>query len=131
VSVASPPSAGGATPAGAPPYPPSGEGCPLCGAPLHADQEWCLRCGAAARTRLAASPKWKGLTSAIAVVVVLSLGVLAAALVSLASGTGAPPAAITRTVTAAAAPAATTTAPASTAPASTAATSTAATAPAK
>jgi hypothetical protein len=66
------------------------------------------------------------MTSAIAVVVVLSLGVLAAALVSLAGGTGAPPAAITRTVTAAAAPAATTTAPASTA-----ATSTAATAPAK
>jgi hypothetical protein len=105
------------------------------------DQEWCLRCGAAARTRLAASPKWKGLTSVIAVVVVLSLGVLAAALVSLASGTGAPPATITRTVTAAAAPTASTTspattapattAPASTAPASTAATSTAATAPAK
>ena len=39
----------------------------MCQAPLHPDQEWCLRCGAAARTRLAASPGWKGLTSALAV----------------------------------------------------------------
>jgi hypothetical protein len=37
--------------------------------------------------------------SAIAVLVALSLGVLAAALVSLASGSGVPPAAITQTVT--------------------------------
>lgn len=58
--------------------------CPLCGAPLRSEQSWCLRCGAAARTRLAAQPKWKGLVVGVVVVVVLSLGVLAAALVTLA-----------------------------------------------
>jgi predicted nucleic acid-binding Zn ribbon protein len=58
--------------------------CPLCGAPLKPEQSWCLRCGAAARTRLAAQPKWKALVVALVVVVVLSLGVLAAALVKLA-----------------------------------------------
>jgi predicted nucleic acid-binding Zn ribbon protein len=58
--------------------------CPLCGAPLKPEQNWCLRCGAAARTRLAAQPKWKALVVALLVVVMLSLGVLAAALVKLA-----------------------------------------------
>jgi predicted amidophosphoribosyltransferase len=60
------------------------EACPLCGAPLKPEQSWCLRCGAAARTRLAAEPKWKALVVVLVVVVVLSLGVLAAALVKLA-----------------------------------------------
>lgn len=58
--------------------------CPLCGAPLKRDQDWCMRCGAAARTRLAAQPKWKALVVALVVVVVLALGVLTAALVKLA-----------------------------------------------
>ncbi len=58
--------------------------CPLCQAPLRPDQSWCLHCGAAARTRLAAQPKWKALVVALLLVVVLSLGVLAAALVKLA-----------------------------------------------
>lgn len=84
----------------APPPAPAagGEACPLCGAGLHSEQEWCLNCGAAARTRLAAAPSWKGLVAALAVVVALSLGVLAAALVKLAAGTPAP-ATLTRTVT--------------------------------
>lgn len=60
------------------------EMCPLCGAPLRLEQSWCLHCGAAARTRLAAQPRWKALVVALLVVVVLSLGVLAAALVKLA-----------------------------------------------
>jgi hypothetical protein len=85
MSVATPP------PAGASPAPPSfpppsspGEACPLCGAPLHPEQEWCVRCGAAARTRLAASPNWKKPIAVLAVVVGLSLGVIAAALIALA-----------------------------------------------
>jgi predicted amidophosphoribosyltransferase len=61
-----------------------GETCPLCGAPLKQEQSWCLRCGAAARTRLAAQPKWKVLAVVFVTVVVISLGVLAAALVKLA-----------------------------------------------
>lgn len=63
-----------------------GETCPLCGAPLHPEQEWCLRCGAAARTRLVASSNWKAPIIALAAVATLSLGVLAAALVYLAGG---------------------------------------------
>ncbi|HEY2142677.1 MAG TPA: hypothetical protein VGG98_11540 [Solirubrobacteraceae bacterium] len=83
--------------------PPGGETCPLCGAPLQAEQEWCLRCGAAARTRLAAAPNWRTPVAVIAVVCALSLGILAAALVKLAGGSGAAPAAATTTVTSAAA----------------------------
>jgi hypothetical protein len=60
------------------------EGCPLCGTPLRVEQEWCLRCGAAARTRLAAVPRWRAPLILLCVVIVLALGVLAAALVSLA-----------------------------------------------
>ncbi len=77
-----------------------GEACPLCGAPLHPQQEWCLSCGAAARTRLAAAPNWKGPVATLAVVSALSLGVLAAALVKLASGSPATASTtVTRTVT--------------------------------
>jgi hypothetical protein len=74
------------------------EACPLCGAPLHPQQEWCLRCGAAARTRLAPAPNWRLPLVALAVVIVLALGVLAAALVKLA-GSESPTALVTRTVT--------------------------------
>jgi hypothetical protein len=102
VSVAARPPAGTETPAAQPPPAPPGEACPLCGAPLHPEQEWCLNCGAAARTRLAASPRWKGLIATLAVVVALSLGVLAAALVKLVADSDPAPA-TTRTVTTAAA----------------------------
>jgi predicted amidophosphoribosyltransferase len=64
--------------------PPAGEACPLCDSALRPEQSWCLRCGAAARTRLAAQPKWKALAVALVAIVVVSLGVLAAALVQLA-----------------------------------------------
>jgi peptidylprolyl isomerase len=63
---------------------PTPEGCPLCGAPLLPEQEWCLRCGAAARTRLAMSSSWKGPIVAVAIVVAVSLAVLAVSLISLA-----------------------------------------------
>jgi hypothetical protein len=65
-------------------YPLAAETCPLCGQPLEPDQDWCLRCGGAARTRLASPPRWRGPVIAVAVVIALALGVLAAALVSLA-----------------------------------------------
>jgi hypothetical protein len=89
---------------------PAGDACPLCGAPLHPEQEWCLRCGAAARTRLAAAPNWRGPIAALAVVLALSLGVLAAALISLA-GSGGSATTSTTTVTTAPAPIATTPTP--------------------
>lgn len=78
------------------------ESCPLCGAALGAEQEWCLRCGAAARTRLAATPSWRAPVIALGTVIVLSLGALTAALVSLAGDPGGSTStvAVTRTVTA-------------------------------
>ena len=95
MSVATPP------PPGTAPQEPAEERCPLCGAPLGAEQDWCLRCGAAARTRLAATPRWRPPVIALATVVVLSLGALTAALVSLAGSSGqGGTVAVTRTVTA-------------------------------
>jgi hypothetical protein len=117
VTTPSPADAGTSTVAPAPPAAP-GESCPLCAAPLHPEQEWCVRCGAAARTRLAASPNWKGPTAALAAVAALSLGVLVAALVALAGGSS-PTASTTVAVTTplgASAPVQTSTSPASTSP---------------
>src|SRR5262249_59816710 len=76
------PSVGGS---GAASESPAGDSCPLCGAPLDPDQDWCLRCGAAARTRLAASSRWKAPLIAVAVVAALALAVIAAAVVKLVS----------------------------------------------
>jgi hypothetical protein len=78
---------------------PGSEPCPLCSGPLAADQEWCLRCGAAARTRLAATPKWRAPVATLAVIAALALGVIAAALVKLAGDSGPTPAPTTTTVT--------------------------------
>jgi hypothetical protein len=92
----SPPSAPGASST-----PPVDAACPLCAAPLDPRQEWCLNCGAAARTRLAAPTNWRAPIVAIAVIAALALGVLAVALVKLSGGSHAPRvlAPITRTVT--------------------------------
>lgn len=86
-----------APPPSAPPS--SAESCPLCGAPLAPEQEWCLRCGAAARTRLAAAPKWRAPLITLVVVAALALGVLAAALVKLAADSGPTPPAATSVLT--------------------------------
>ncbi len=92
MSTAQPPQAApaGAAEAAPPskPHPTSRDICPLCGGQLQSEQEWCLRCGAAARTRLAAAPNWRGPAIAVAVIVAISLGVLAASLVKLAGGSG-------------------------------------------
>jgi uncharacterized OB-fold protein len=84
VSVGAPLPAGSTVGASAQPPQPPQEQCPLCGAALRPEQDWCLQCGAGARTRLAAPPKWKLLVVALVLIVVLALGVLAAALVKLA-----------------------------------------------
>lgn len=88
MSVAlSPPASSDAPYAPAPTSPPVAEApreaCPLCGTPLRPDQDWCLRCGAAARTRLAAPAKWKLLVAVLVAIALISLGVLVAALVKL------------------------------------------------
>ena len=100
-----------------PPQASAGDSCPLCGAPLRSEQEWCLRCGAAARTRLAAAPNSKAPIAALAVVIALSLGVLAAALVKLAGDSGsAAPATTIVTAASAATPAPASPLPGATAP---------------
>jgi hypothetical protein len=91
---------GSSQPAGAAP-PQTVEGYPLCGTPLRAEQEWCLRCGAAASTRLASTPNWRAPLIALALAIVIALGALTASLVKLAGGPRTTPATtITRTVTA-------------------------------
>lgn len=83
------------------PPPQAVEGCPLCGTPLRGEQEWCLRCGAAARTRLASTPNWRTPLIVLGLAIVLGLGALTASLVALAGGPKTAPAStITRTVTA-------------------------------
>jgi predicted amidophosphoribosyltransferase len=72
------------TPPAEPPAEVPREVCPLCGGALRRDQDWCLRCGAAARTRLAAPPKWKLLVVSLVSLAVLALAVLVVALVTLA-----------------------------------------------
>jgi hypothetical protein len=100
--------------------------CPRCSAPIGPEQDWCLECGAPARTRLAPTPNWQLPTVAIGAIVALAGALLAFAFVQLTNDNGTaavgttpsavvetapstvavPPAAVTAT-----APAATTTAP--------------------
>jgi hypothetical protein len=63
-------------------------GCPRCGQPIRADQDWCLHCGAAARTRLAPSPNWRAPVALLATVVVLSVAALLGAFVILTNDPG-------------------------------------------
>lgn len=58
--------------------PEAGRRCPRCGHGLREEQEWCLHCGTAVRTRIATTPSWRlplallaGLASLIAVGLVL------------------------------------------------------------
>jgi hypothetical protein len=59
------------------PEPPQGRApaplrCPRCGADVGPEQDWCLECGAPARTRLAPTPNWRLPVAAVAVVVLLA-----------------------------------------------------------
>jgi len=119
VSTAPAPNVAQRPPAGAGPPAQWHEQCPLCRAPLAYDQDWCLHCGAAARTRVATSPNWRAPLAALAGVLALSLGVLAAALIALAGDSGSTTSATRTALTTVSAPAtitqpgaATTTAPA-------------------
>lgn len=64
--------------------PPRVRTCPRCGHPLARGQEWCLRCGAAATTRIAAAPTWRGPLAAMVGVGLLALAALALAFFALA-----------------------------------------------
>jgi hypothetical protein len=57
--------------------------CPRCNAPVGPDQDWCLECGAAARTRLAPTPNWRAPIIVLAIVAILAGAGLAIAFVAL------------------------------------------------
>jgi hypothetical protein len=66
--------------------------CPRCDAPVAPDQDWCLECGAAARTRLAPTPNWRMPIVVIAVVAILAGAGLAVAFVALTNDSTSAPA---------------------------------------
>jgi hypothetical protein len=67
---------------------PAGLRCPRCGANVAPEQDWCLECGAPARTRLAPTPNWRAPIAAVALVVLLAGVALAFAFTSLTSDDG-------------------------------------------
>ena len=64
--------------------------CPRCSAAIGPEQDWCLECGAPARTRLAPTPNWRVPTMTIAAIVLLAGALLAFAFVKLTGDDNAP-----------------------------------------
>jgi len=67
--------------------------CASCGAPMEADQDWCLTCGAAASGSLGQRPGWRAASTVIAITVVLVLGAFAASYAAITGDDGKKPAA--------------------------------------
>ncbi len=57
--------------------------CPRCGVAVGPEQDWCLTCGAAARTRLVPTPNWRLPVAALAGVALVAAIALALAFVSI------------------------------------------------
>lgn len=57
--------------------------CSGCGEPLQDSQDWCLKCGAAARKRRIGRPGWRSAATVIGASLVLALGAAAAAYAAL------------------------------------------------
>ena len=72
-----------APPGAAPATAPGTIACPRCATVIGPDQDWCLSCGAPARTRLVPTPNWRAPVAVLAVIVVLAGIALAIAFVSL------------------------------------------------
>lgn len=90
--------------------------CPRCSAPIGPEQDWCLECGAPARTRLAPTPNWQLPTVAIGAIVLLAGALLAFAFVKLTSDDDVVPVGTTPTTVLETAPPVTTLPPAVTTP---------------
>jgi hypothetical protein len=73
-------------PPGAPPAPGT-IACPRCATAVGPDQDWCLACGAPARTRLVPTPNWRAPVAVLAVVILLAGIALAIAFVALTNDT--------------------------------------------
>jgi hypothetical protein len=69
--------------------PPGSLRCPRCSATVGPEQDWCLECGAPARTRLAPTPNWQLPTVAIGAIILLAGALLAFAFVELTGDDGA------------------------------------------
>jgi hypothetical protein len=98
-----------------------GTACPRCGAHVAGDQDWCLNCGDAARTRLVPTPNWRLPIAFTAIVAALAVLAIAVSFVQLTRDDApvtptAPPAATTATPPP---PPTTTAAPTTTAPGAT------------
>jgi hypothetical protein len=59
--------------------------CESCGAGLADRQRWCLRCGCASLTRVAATPRWRTTAAAGALLSLLAMAGVGYALATLAS----------------------------------------------
>ena len=57
--------------------------CPRCRTAVGPEQQWCLHCGAPARTRLVPTPNWRAPLLVLALVAVLAAAALAIAFVEL------------------------------------------------
>ena len=64
-----------------PPRADPGTHCPRCGAELAPEQDWCVECGTAARTRIVPPPSWRGPVAIVAVLLVLAAAGVALAFV--------------------------------------------------
>jgi hypothetical protein len=90
--------------------------CPRCGMYVAPEQDWCLECGAPARTRLAPTPNWRLPLVALATIALIAGLALAVAFTSLTQDDGT----VSAATTAAAEPNETGTTSVPTAPAATA-----------
>lgn len=73
-----------------PPRAESAARCFHCGAELAPEQDWCLECGTAARTRIVPPPSWRGPVAIVALVVLLAGAGIALAFVEVTDQGGAP-----------------------------------------
>jgi septal ring-binding cell division protein DamX len=70
-----------------PAEPATGKRCPRCGAGMTERQEWCLNCGTAVGTRVAAAPGWRAPFAIAGVILALAAIAVAVAIVQLADDT--------------------------------------------
>ena len=66
-----------------PPPPPPAATCPNCGAPVGLDQDWCLNCGQALTTQVAAAGGWRTPIAIVAAVLLIAAAALVFAFVQL------------------------------------------------
>lgn len=57
--------------------------CPRCGTAVGPEQQWCLHCGAPARTRLVPTPNWRAPLLVLALIAILAAIALAIAFVEI------------------------------------------------